>query len=121
MNIATIIYGETLDRFDEIMKEKDWKFKYELLPEYLQHLQTKAIAASLEPHDRPNFNCKHIISLIDQMLQHIPEKRPKAKKVNEKLLELGGLDQIYHLSCCHKKNAQISQIISKSTKSSNAN
>ena len=117
LNITTIIYGETLDRFDEIMKEKDWKFKYELLPKYLQPLQTKAISASLESHDRPNFNCKHIISLINQMLQYSPEKRPKAKEVNEKLLELGGLDQIYHLSCCHKKNAQISQIISKSIKS----
>jgi serine/threonine protein kinase len=113
LNIATVIYGETLERFDGIMKEKDWKIKYEMLPKYLLDLQTKAIAASLENHDQPNFNCKHIISLIDHMLQYDPGKRPTAKVVNEKLLGLGGLDQIYHLSCCHKKNAQIAQVISK--------
>ncbi|KAH7397771.1 kinase-like domain-containing protein [Cadophora sp. MPI-SDFR-AT-0126] len=116
LNIATVIYGETLERFDGIMKEKDWKIKYEMLPKYLLDLQTKAIAASLENHDQPNFNCKHIISLVDHMLQYDPAKRPTAKVVNEKLLGLGGLDQIYHLSCCHKKNAHISQVINNKLK-----
>ncbi|KAK0103537.1 hypothetical protein ONS95_005556 [Cadophora gregata] len=116
LNIATVIYGETLERFEHIMKEKDWKLKYEMLPNYLEELRTKAISASLENEDNPNLNCKHIVSLIDQMLQYDPLKRPKAKVVNERLLEFGGLDQIYHLSCCHKKNRQISQVINNKLK-----
>ncbi|KAL5318560.1 hypothetical protein ACEPPN_013622 [Leptodophora sp. 'Broadleaf-Isolate-01'] len=117
LNVATILYGETLEQFEDIMKEKDWALKYKMLPAYLQDLRTKAIAASLENQDQPNVNCKHIMTLIDQMLQYNPGDRPEAKEVNERLLELGGLDQIYHLSCCHKKNAQISQVINNKLKS----
>ncbi|KAH7346640.1 kinase-like domain-containing protein [Rhexocercosporidium sp. MPI-PUGE-AT-0058] len=117
LNIASLLYGETLDQFEDIMKEKNWAIKYNMLPAYLHDLRTKAIAASLENQDQPNFNCKHIMTLIDQMLQFNPDDRPDAKEVNERLLELGGLDQIYHLSCCHKKNSLISQVINKKLKS----
>jgi hypothetical protein len=70
------------------------------------------MAASLEDYETPNFNVKHIVGLIDKMLKYDPEERPTAIEVNERLSELGGLDQIYHLSCCHKKNAYVSEVIS---------
>jgi hypothetical protein len=99
------------------MKERDWQKKYELLPKYLNHLKTKAMAASLEDHETPNFNVKHIVGLIDKMLKYDPDERPTAIEVNARLTELGGLDQIYHLSCCHKKNAYVSEVISKPSSS----
>jgi serine/threonine protein kinase len=113
LNVATVLYSETLESYDKIMKERDWEKKYEMLPKYLNGLKAKAIAAALEDHENPNFNVKHIIGLIDNMLKYDPEERPTAIEVNERLSELGGLDQIYHLSCCHKKNAYVSEVISK--------
>jgi len=113
LNIATVMYGENLEEYEKIMKERDWKKKYEILPKYLLDLRTKATAACLENDEEPTFNVKHVISLIDSMLKFEPEERPTAAEVNERLSELGGLDQIYHLSCCHKKNAHISRVISK--------
>lgn len=113
LNIATVIYSETLERYDAIMKKRDWEKIYEMLPKYLQNLKTKAMAAALDDHDKPNFNVKHIMGLIDSMLKYNPEERPTAAEINDRLSELGGLDQIYHLSCCHKKNAHISEVISK--------
>lgn len=114
LNIATIIYGQTMEEFDNIMKEEAWNVKLDLLPSYLQDLRKKARAANLENHDEPTFNVKHVMELINSMLDSDPEKRPSVKQVNERLLELGGLDQIYHLPCCHKKNEVLSEAISKS-------
>jgi serine/threonine protein kinase len=113
LNVITILYGETLEQYDKIMKERDWPKKYELLPRYLLDLRTKATAAALENHDEPTFNPKHLIGLIDDMLRFKPDERPTASAVNQRLSELGGLDQIYHLSCCHKSNIRISQVISE--------
>ena len=116
LNVATILYGETLEQYDKIMKERDWELKYEMLPRYLADLRTRATAAAFENHEDPTFNVKHLIGLIDSMLKYKPDERPSAAMVNERLSEIGGLDQIYHLSCCHKKNSYISNVISRSRK-----
>ncbi|TVY85398.1 Serine/threonine-protein kinase Nek11 [Lachnellula suecica] len=115
--VATILYSGTLEKFDQILKERDWNKKYEILPNYLNDLKIKAKGAALEDHERPNFNAKHLIRLVDDMLKYNPDERPTAVEVNERLSELGGLEQIYHLSCCHKKNAYISEVINKKFKS----
>ncbi|TVY45514.1 Mitogen-activated protein kinase kinase kinase [Lachnellula subtilissima] len=117
LNTATVFYGESLESYDQIMKGQDWERKYKLLPKYLNGLKTKAVAAALEDYESPTFNVKHIIGLIEDMLKCDPEERPTAIEVNERLSELGGLDQIYHLSCCHKKNAYVSEVINKKLKS----
>ncbi|TVY93174.1 hypothetical protein LAWI1_G000420 [Lachnellula willkommii] len=102
--------------YDKIMKERDWEKKYKMLPKYLSGLRTRAMAAALEDFESPNFNVKHIIGLIEDMLKYDAGERPSAIKVNERLSELGGLDQVYHLSCCHKKNAYVSEVINKKLK-----
>ncbi|TAQ83701.1 hypothetical protein B7494_g7971 [Chlorociboria aeruginascens] len=112
LNIATVLYGVTLKEYDKIMKEKDWTRKYELLPLYIQYLKGKAMSVELGNEDEPNYNAKNILGLVESMLNLNPQERPTAEKVNERLCELGGLDQIYHLSCCHKKNTYVSEIIS---------
>jgi serine/threonine protein kinase len=113
LNIATILYGEALEKYEHIMKDHDWNTKYEKLPGFLDYLRSKAKAAQFEDHDAPSFNFKHIINLIESMLRYDPDERPKALEVNARLTELGGLDQIYHLSCCHKDNAYVSSVLSK--------
>ncbi|TVY47872.1 Mitogen-activated protein kinase kinase kinase [Lachnellula occidentalis] len=115
--IATVIYGESLDSYDKSMKERDWEKRYKTLPKYLSGLKTKAVAVAHEDYENPNFNVKHTIGLIEDMLKYDAEERPTASGVNERLSELGGLDQVYHLSCCHKKNAYVSEVINKKIKS----
>jgi serine/threonine protein kinase len=115
LNAAAILYSQSLDDYENITTERNWDVKYEMLPKYLLDLRTKARAAALENHEDPSFNAKHLVDLIESMLKYKPEERPNAHKVNERLSELGGLDQIYHLSCCHKRNDYLSKVICKST------
>ncbi|TGO17073.1 hypothetical protein BTUL_0021g00720 [Botrytis tulipae] len=113
LNIATVLYGDSLElaTFDEVMKEKEWPMKYKMLSKHLNKLKDKAIRAALADEEEPNFDAKNILGLVEKMLLYEPEQRPSVKEVNERLCELGGLDQIYHLSCCHKKNDVMSRSI----------
>ncbi|CAD6449131.1 882c752c-023d-4039-a408-affaa6f655f5 [Sclerotinia trifoliorum] len=113
LNIATVLYGNSteLATFDEVMKEKEWPKKYEMLSDHLNKLRDKAIRAALADEEEPNFDAKNILGLVEKMLLYGAERRPSVKEVNERLCELGGLDQIYHLSCCHKKNDVMSRSI----------
>ncbi|KAM0318784.1 hypothetical protein ACHAO8_001581 [Botrytis cinerea] len=106
LNIATVLYGDSIElaTFDEVIKEKEWPMKYKMLSTHLNKLKDKAIRAALADEEEPNFDAKNILGLVEKMLLYEPEQRPSVKEVNERLCELGGLDQIYHLSCCHKKN-----------------
>jgi serine/threonine protein kinase len=113
LKIMTVLYGEHLERYDETMKEHDWKKKYEMLPKYLERLRSRGVSAGYHHLDAPSFCSKHIIDLIEKMLKYNPDERPTAAQVNSTLSEHGGLDQIYHLSCCHKSNSDITEIISK--------
>ncbi len=113
LNVAAILYSQSLDEFDKIMRERHWDLKYEMLRKYLLDLRTKATSAALENHEDPSFNVKHLVGLIDSMLKRKPQERPTTHQVNERLFELGGLDQNYHLSCCHKKNEYLSRVIRK--------
>ncbi|TGO83816.1 hypothetical protein BPOR_0589g00030 [Botrytis porri] len=123
LNIATVLYGDSteLATFDEVMKEKEWPMKYEMLSKHLNKLRDKAIRAALADEEEPNFDAKNILGLVEKMLLYEPEQRPSIKEVNERLCELGGLDQIYHLSCCHKKNDIMSRSINTKMRSISEN
>lgn len=115
LNIATVLYGDStaLAKFDEVMKEREWPKKYGMLSEHLKKLRTRAIEAQLANEEEPNFNAKNILGLVEKMLSIDAAERPTAEQVNARLQELGGLDQIYHLSCCHKNNGFLAEIMSK--------
>lgn len=115
LKILTVLYGEALEKYDEIMKEHDWNKKYEMLPNYFERLRSRGVSAGFQHLEAPSFSSKHIIDLIEKMLDYNPEARPTAAQVNCTLSEHGGLDQIYHLECCHKPNSDITEIISKDT------
>ncbi|RAL67137.1 hypothetical protein DID88_007915 [Monilinia fructigena] len=104
-------YSIELATFDQVIKEKEWPKKYKMLSDHLNKLRNKAIRAALADEEEPNFDAKNILGLVEKMLLYDSEKRPTVKEVNERLCELGGLDQIYHLSCCHKQNDVMSKSI----------
>ncbi|KAH8684325.1 kinase-like domain-containing protein [Tricladium varicosporioides] len=116
LNIVAVLYGADLERYDQVMKERDWDKKYVMLPKYLEDLRDRATKAALLDCELPNFNSKHVIRLIDSMLKMEPNERPSATEVNAKLSELGGLDQVYHLPCCHKNNRIITEVINNKLK-----
>lgn len=111
LKILSVLYEEGLEKYDEIMTEQDWKKKYEVLSEYLKRLKSRGEAAGFQHPEAQTFSSKHTINLVEKMLDFSPEHRPCADKVNFMLTELGGLDQIYHLQCCHKPNSAITEII----------
>jgi serine/threonine protein kinase len=113
LKILTVLYGEMLEKYDETMKGNDWKKIYEMLPDFLERLRSRGISAGFHQRDAASFNSKHIIDLIEKMLDTNPEKRPSADEVNCLLTEHGGLDQVYHLECCHKPSSDIAEIISE--------
>ncbi|PHH84963.1 hypothetical protein CDD83_1112 [Cordyceps sp. RAO-2017] len=43
-----------------------------------------------------------VLSLIASMVSAAPRARPSARKVDERLSVLGGLQQIYHAGCCRR-------------------
>ncbi|KAL3421746.1 Mitogen-activated protein kinase kinase kinase YODA [Phlyctema vagabunda] len=112
LHIATVLHGDTLESCQAFMDESlDWPERYENLQHYLMELRSKVAKEEFEHEDLPSFNVKHILGLVQSMLRFTADERPTAVKVNERLSELGGLDQVYHLSCCHKKNIQLSEVI----------
>lgn len=114
LNVTTVMYGESLEIYEEVMKERDWTKKYELLPGYLRVLKKKAVNTGLLDEDEYGFDAKNVVGLVERMLRFKPDERPNIEEVNKSLLVLGGLDQLYHLSCCHKNNVSITQVISVS-------
>ncbi|RDW75307.1 hypothetical protein BP6252_06449 [Coleophoma cylindrospora] len=117
LNIATILHGDTLETYDLVMKEHNWAKKYENLRKHLKDLRLRVAAEEIESEEVPTFNVKHILGLVEKMLKYEPEQRPTAAEVNARLSELGGLDQVYHLPCCHKESAHLSTIINTKLKS----
>lgn len=117
LNIATILHGDTLETYDLVMKEHNWAKKYDNVRKHLKDLRLRVAAEEIESEEVPTFNVKHILGLVEKMLKYEPEQRPTAVEVNARLSEIGGLDQVYHLPCCHKESSHLSNIISKKNRS----
>ena len=58
-----------------------------------------------EAQDNHTVSSKHIMGLIKWMLLNDPDERPDMSTVNAQLHVLGGLNQIYHSTCCKRTNA----------------
>lgn len=58
-----------------------------------------------EAQDNHTVSSKHIMGLIKWMLLNDPDERPDMSTVNSQLHVLGGLNQIYHSTCCKRTNA----------------
>lgn len=110
----TAIYGGARDRFElALMNELDNTMENMMLQKYIQDLQLQATMAWLANRDEINIDVKHILELVQRMLRHDPKERPTMVQVNISLSELGGLNQTFHLQCCHKDNARLTEALRK--------
>lgn len=110
----TAIYGEAREKFELALRnELDSTKENLMLRKHIQDLQRKATAAWLVNRDEINIDVKHILELVERMLRHDPKQRPTMVQVNISLSELGGLNQTFHLQCCHKDNARLTEALRK--------
>lgn len=101
LNIATILYGEQQARLSEMLKQVNWKLKFNQLDLYLEQLQKFALVTQeFADESAHTYAPKHIVGLIRRMTSFDPDDRPDTGKIGEELSRLGGLEQIYHNACC---------------------
>jgi serine/threonine protein kinase len=112
LNIATIMYGARQSTLSDILKQIDWKAKLDQLDAYLEQLQRLALVTQeFADENAHTYAPKHIVGLIRRMTALNPEERPDTTKVNEELSRLGGLEQIYHNSCCKASARALTQLL----------
>ncbi|KAI1866817.1 uncharacterized protein JN550_007364 [Neoarthrinium moseri] len=114
LNISAIIYGARQAHLFDILKQVDWQIKLRQLDAYLEDLQKLALATQEFADDKANtFAPKHVVGLIRCMTSLDKSKRPDTAKVNAELVRLGGLEQIYHNSCCKRPARVLVQLLDR--------
>ncbi|KAL2021674.1 hypothetical protein VTK56DRAFT_6766 [Thermocarpiscus australiensis] len=105
LNIATVVHGAPLDDFDAMLGDLSPRGRADKLHDYLPKLEHLALATQeVEDVNAPTFGPKHIINLVSRMLSSEPSSRPVIFQVDSELVELGGIDQVYHSPCCKKSS-----------------
>ncbi|AEO63962.1 7632381a-719b-484e-9cdd-68c2337217b5 [Thermothielavioides terrestris] len=108
LSIATLIHDAPLDEFDDMLGELSPEGRAEKLQRYLRKLETLALATQdVDDVNAPTFGPKHIVELASRMLSSTPESRPVIFQVESELVELGGIDQVYHAPCCKKSSRYV--------------
>ncbi|KFY89242.1 hypothetical protein V500_05845 [Pseudogymnoascus sp. VKM F-4518 (FW-2643)] len=110
LNVATVVYGETRARCGEVMRGGTGSRKA-TIEGYLEELRPRAVKTGRAGEDALTCLPRHLLGLTEAMLAHDPEKRPSAEEVNERLVEMGGIEQVYHGRCCKKSSAYVSKLI----------
>lgn len=110
LNVATVVYGETRRRCGEVMKDKTGSRKA-TIERYLEELRPLATKTGRAGEEALTCLPRHLVGLTEKMLAHDPEKRPSAQEVGERLVEMGGIEQVYHGRCCKKSSAYVSKLI----------
>jgi len=106
LNTATMLYGASLAEFDAVIGERAPQERAEKLSQFQSRLRLIALATQdLDDVDAPTFTPKHVVNLTSSMLSSNPSDRPRADQVDIELVELGGIEQVYHASCC-KRNSR---------------
>ena len=110
VNIATVLYGGSLADFDAVMLDLSVDGRAQKLTQYHTKLEALALATQeLDDVNTPSFSPKHIVSLTSRMLDVNPSQRPVVNQVETELVELGGIDQIYHSPCCKKSSRFVTE------------
>jgi serine/threonine protein kinase len=117
MTVATVLYAAPHEQYEMVMKEEDLTKKGIAVKEHIHDLRKRAERLGKAAHDATTCAPKHLLGLIESMLQRDPEERPTACKVNSTLHELGGIDQVYHGKCCKRDSSYITQLIGKYSRS----
>lgn len=110
LGMATVIYGAPLDDFEVILSDLSPATKAEKLDHYLRKLRGLALATQeIEDANAPTFGPKHVINLTSTMLDPDPAARPVIFQVDAELVELGGIDQVYHFPCCRRSGRFVTE------------
>ncbi|KAH6843215.1 kinase-like domain-containing protein [Chaetomium sp. MPI-CAGE-AT-0009] len=105
LNIFTVIYNAPLDEFDAMLGDVSVHGRAEKLEEYLPKLEGLALASQeVDDANAPTFGPKHIVGLASRMVSKEPGSRPVIFQVDSELVELGGLEQVYHFQCCKRSS-----------------
>ncbi|KAK4033089.1 kinase-like domain-containing protein [Parachaetomium inaequale] len=106
LNMFTVIHNAPLDDFDALLDDVSVDGRAKKLHEYLPKLEGLALATQeVDDANAPTFGPKHIVGLASRMVSKEPSSRPVIFQVDSELVELGGLDQVYHFQCC-KRNTR---------------
>jgi len=112
LNVATVVYGARLSEFDELRADPRHHGGPEKLRQYLAKLQVLALATQqVADHDAHTFAPRHVVDLVSRMTAHEPGRRPAAERVETMLVELGGIDQVYHNTCCKKQGRALTSLM----------
>lgn len=105
LEIATVLYRGNLADFDVVVGDLTSWGRAEKLAQYHPRLEAMALATQeVEDAHAPSFSPKHVVGLTARMLASEPSKRPVVDQVDTELVELGGIEQIYHSSCCKRSS-----------------
>lgn len=108
LNIATVLYGAELADFDSVIGELSPRRRAEKLDGYTSKLEGMALATqAVSDPNAPTFAPRHILGLTSRMVSMEPSRRPVATQVDADLVELGGLDQVYHSACCKRSRRHV--------------
>ncbi len=110
LNIATVLYGADMTEFDAAIDDLAPRTRAEKLRQYQAKLEKLALATQeVDDHRAPTFAPKNIIGLTGRMLASNPTDRPRADEVELELVDLGGVQQIYHGACCRKSSRFVTE------------
>ena len=109
LNIAATIYYAPLDDFDAMLRDIKVD-RADNLREYTRKLERLALATQqVEDANAPTFGPKHIVDLASRMASKDPSSRPDIFQVNSELVELGGIEQVYHSPCCKSSSRFVTE------------
>ncbi|KAJ4305983.1 hypothetical protein N0V88_000773 [Collariella sp. IMI 366227] len=110
VNIATVVHNAPLEEFDTMMGDLSTRGREAKLQAYLHKLEGLALATQeVDDVNAPTFAPKHIVSLASRMLSITASSRPVIFQVDLELVELGGIDQVYHFQCCKKSSRFVTE------------
>ncbi|KAL2187637.1 kinase-like protein [Thermothelomyces heterothallicus CBS 203.75] len=110
LNIFTVIYNAPLNEFEAILEDVSADGRATKLDEYLPKLERLVLASrEVDDANAATFSPKHIIGLAARMVSQDPSSRPVIFQVDSELVELGGLDQIYHSKCCKRSSRYLTE------------
>lgn len=105
LNISTVVYGAKIDEFDHVVSRLPEQGRDALLDQFLTNLEGYALATQeYKDYGAPTVGPRHTVNLIRRMSSNTPSERPAADEADLELVELGGIEQVYHASCCKKSS-----------------
>ncbi|ORY61544.1 kinase-like domain-containing protein, partial [Pseudomassariella vexata] len=114
LNIATVLYGARQSKLQDILEHNGKSTRVLELEQFCDELRRLALTSQdFADETASTLSSKHLVSLTSRMLCTDPPQRPNAAQVNESLIEIGGLEQIYHSSCCKVPVRQLTQLLDK--------